>query len=215
MKTPLPRSPFPHLTCLPHLPRLLAAGLFAVFSFSAQAERADSEKPINIAADRVSMDDINKVQVFEGNVILTQGTIMLRANKLVVTQDADGFQTGVATGSAGSLAYFRQKREGKDEYFEGEGERIVYNAKNEKTELFSRAWVRSGNDEVRGQYISYNALTEQYLATNGAGETKTAVGQQQARVRAIIQPKKKEGAATPDNTPPLKLQSSGGVKAAE
>ncbi|MFA9948764.1 lipopolysaccharide transport periplasmic protein LptA [Dentiradicibacter hellwigii] len=195
--------------------RLLTASLLVVLTCTAQAEKGDREKPINIIADRASADEINKVQIFEGNVVLTQGTIMLRTGKLVVTQDADGFQTGVATGGEKGLSYFRQKREGKDEYFEGQGERIVYHAREEKTELFSRAWVKSGADEVRGQYISYNALTEQYLATNSAGETKTAVGEKQARVRAIIQPKKKDSAPAPDSSAPLTLQPAANVNAPE
>ena len=90
------------------------------------------------------------------------------------------------------LARFRQKREGKDEFIEGEGERIEHDARNEKTEFFVRAWVKSGHDEVKGHYVSYDALTEKYLVTAG-GETKGATGATQARVRAIIQPKGKSG----------------------
>ena len=56
------------------------------------AEKGDREKPINVEADRVSIDDIKKVQIFEGNVVMSQGTLQLRTSKLVVTQDADGFQ---------------------------------------------------------------------------------------------------------------------------
>lgn len=168
--------------------------LLAALSMPVYAENADREKPINIEADRISMDDVKKVQVFEGNVVLTQGTLQIRTARLVVTQDADGFQKGVATGGANGLAHFRQKREGKDEYVEGEGERIEHDTRDEKTELFVRAWVRSGLDEVRGQYISYDALSEKYLVTNGVGETKAATGAAQARVRAIIQPKSKNAA---------------------
>lgn len=157
----------------------------------AHAEKADREKPINLEADSISMDDINKVQVLEGNVILTQGTMQILTAKLVVTQDADGFQKGVATGGANGLARFKQKREGRDDYIEGEAERIVHDARSEKTEFFVRGWVKSGEDEVKGHYISYDALTEKYLVTNGAGETKSATGAPQARVRAIIQPKGK------------------------
>jgi len=151
------------------------------------------------------------VQIFEGNVVLIQGTLQLRTNRLVVTQDADGFQKGVATGGARGLAYFRQKREGKDEYIEGEGERIEHDAREEYTQFFIRAWVKSGEDEVKGQYISYNALTEKYLVTTGTGEQRSAVGTQQARVRAIIQPKKK-GEETPDKTAPLTLRPSETVR---
>ncbi|MBP8213925.1 MAG: lipopolysaccharide transport periplasmic protein LptA [Propionivibrio sp.] len=170
----------------------------------AYAEKADREKPINLEADSISMDDINKVQILEGNVILTQGTMQILTSKLVVTQDADGFQKGVATGGANGLARFKQKREGRDDYIEGEAERIVHDARSEKTEFFVRGWVKSGADEVKGHYISYDALTEQYLVTN-AGETKSAKGAAQARVRAIIQPKGKNAPA--ENTgEPLTLK---------
>ena len=188
----------------PLVPVLALFTLLALVAPLAHAEKADREKPINLEADSISMDDINKVQILEGNVILTQGTMQILTSKLVVTQDIDGFQKGVATGGANGLARFRQQREGRDEYIEGEAERIVHDARSEKTEFFVRGWVKSGQDEVKGHYISYDALTEQYLVTN-AGETKSAKGAPQARVRAIIQPKGKN--APEENTgEPLTLK---------
>jgi len=188
-----------------------SAALLVLLAIPAYAEKADSEKPINLEADRISMDDIKKVQIFEGNVVLTQGTMQIRTSKLVVTQDADGFQKGVATGGADGLARFRQKLEGKDEYMEGEGERIEHDARSEVTQFFVRAWVKNGQDEVKGHYISYNSLTENYLVTNGAGDTKTATGAAQARVRAIIQPKGKNAAPVDDKKEPLTLKPSQNV----
>ena len=191
---------------------LFSALLLLTFSPAVFAEKADSTKPINVEADRMSMDDIKKVQILEVNVILTQGTMQIRTQKLVVTQDADGFQKGVATGGANGLARFRQKRDNSDDYFEGEGERIEHDARAEKTEFFVRAWVKNGDDEIKGQYISYDALTEQYLVTNGRGEGKTATGAPQARVRAIIQPKGKNTPPPPAGEP-LKLKPASSVPA--
>lgn len=184
-----------------------AAALLLSLAFPVYAEKADKEKPMNLEADRMSMDDVKKVQIFDGNVVLTQGTMQIRTNKLVVTQDADGFQRGVATSGPGGLARFKQKLDGKDEYIEGEAERIEHDARSEVTQFFVRAWVKNGQDEVKGHFISYNALTENYLVTNGAGETKSATGAPQARVRAIIQPKGKNAPAA-DAKPgePLKLK---------
>ncbi|MBI2306625.1 MAG: lipopolysaccharide transport periplasmic protein LptA [Rhodocyclales bacterium] len=181
----------------------------------ALAERADREKPINLEANRISVDEVKKVQIFEGNVVLTQGTLTIRADKIVVTQDADGFQKGVASGGAGGVARFKQKREGRDDYVEGEGERIEHDARNEKTEFFIRAWVKSGGDEVKGNYISYNALTEQYLVTSGiAADGKTPAKVEGGRVRAIIQPKgKNEGDA--GKAEPLTLRPSGSLPVKE
>jgi len=164
------------------------------------AEKVDRDKPVNLEADRIVIDDAKKLNVFEGNVQLLQGTLMIRSEKLVVSQDADGFQSGVATGGPGGLARFRQKREGKDEFVEGEAERIVYDGKLDKTEFFQRARIKSGLDEVRGQYISYDGKNESYLATSGpAGTSAAPVPGNDNRVRAVIQPKNKpaSGLSTP------------------
>ncbi|MDR0577797.1 MAG: lipopolysaccharide transport periplasmic protein LptA [Candidatus Accumulibacter sp.] len=182
----------------------IAAAVAALTPLPAHAEKGDQDKPINLEADRVSIDDINKVQIFEGNVVMTQGTMQLRAGRLVVTQDADGFQKGVATGGRGGLARFRQKRDGKDEYIEGEAERITHDARAEKTEFFVRAWIKSGQDEVKGHYISYEATTEKYLVTN-SGNAKPAADGTPSRVRAVIQPKNKSDPAE-DKTTPLTLK---------
>jgi lipopolysaccharide export system protein LptA len=185
--------------------RPIVAAIAVLLAFPAYAEKGDREKPINIEADRFSMDDIKKVQIFEGNVVMVQGTMRLNTNKLVVTEDIDGFQKGEATGGPNGLARFKQKRDGKDEYIEGEAERIVHDTRSEKTEFFVRAWVKSGQDEVRGYYISYEAPTEKYLVTNSGA--KSAAGVNPARVRARIQPRSKP---TPDEGEgdPLTLQAS-------
>lgn len=183
----------------PALPLMLA---LAFAASPALAERADREKPITLEANRISVDDVKKVQVYEGNVVLSQGTLVIRSDRIIVTQDADGFQRGVAIGGPGGLARFRQKREGKDEFIEGEGERIEHDARGEKTEFFIRAWVRSGLDEVKGNYISYDGLNEKYLVTSGvSADGKGPAKAEGGRVRAIIQPKSKSDGEAPKGDP--------------
>lgn len=176
------------------IPRFAAiAGIAGVMlaATAAWAEKADAEKPLNIEADRVSVDDVKKVQTFDGNVQMTKGTLIIRAERIVITQDDAGFQRGVATGSGNALARFRQKREAVDEYVEGEAERIEHDARIEKTEFFNHARVKSGQDEVRGQFISYDARNEQYVVTSGPDGTRAKPGSTE-RVRAVIQPKNKK-----------------------
>lgn len=179
--------------------RLLTVLCLTFASASTIAEKADRGKPINLEADKVTVDDRNKIHVYEGNVILTQGTLIIRAAKVVVTQDLEGYQRGVAYAPAGGLAKFRQKREGRDDYVDGEGERIEQDAKSEVTQFFNKAWVRSGQDEVRGEYIQYNGVTENYLVTNGPNATVVPGQQGGGRVRAVIMPKSNSSpAATSD-----------------
>ena len=166
--------------------RLAALAGILLSTGPAWAEKADAEKPVNLEADRVSVDDVKKLQIFEGNVQLVKGTLIIRAERIVVSQDDDGYQRGVATGSGSAQA-----------------ERIEHEARTEKTEFFGRARVKSGQDEVRGQYISYDARNEQYVVTSGPDGTRARPGSNE-RVRAVIQPKnKKEDApATPPKGKP-------------
>lgn len=176
---------------------LCAASPFAL------AERADRDQPVNIEANKVTVDDRNKVHIFEGDVVLTQGTLVIKGDKLVVTQDASGFQNGVATATGQRLATFRQKREGSNEYVNGEAERIEYNSRTEKAKLFVRAKVTSGGDEVRGHFIEYDSMSENYLVTNAPGAAPTTASSGgDGRVRAVIQPKSDNKAGTANGGKP-------------
>ncbi len=178
---------------------IAALTLLLALAAVAHAERDDRDKPVSIEADRMLADDQKQTAVFEGRVVLTQGSFVLRADKLTVRQDAQGFQNGVAVGAP---ATFRQKRDGVDEWIEGEAQRIEYDGKAERVELFDRARVSREKDEVRGNYISYDSRTEVFRVQ----PSKDASGPpgREGRVRAVIQPKKKdEPAARPK--PPLEL----------
>lgn len=174
--------------------RLATLTLCLVLSLPALAERADRNKPMLLEANRVSIDDAKKIQILEGDVLITKGTMTLKADRVVIKEDQYGFQKGTAFGGKNGLARFRQKRDGKEEYVEGEGERIEYNTNSEVVELFHRAWVKSGEDQVRGDYIWYDAVSEKYLVT--AGETRDPKAPP-GRVRVVIQPKGKDSDAKP------------------
>jgi lipopolysaccharide export system protein LptA len=163
--------------------------LGVVFTDPARAERADRDKPVHLEADRATVQDANKLATFMGNVVLTQGTLTIRADKMTVKEDANGFQYATAFGN---LASFRQKRDGMDEYVEGWSERMEYDGKADKVQLFKKARLRRGHDEVHGEYISYDAVNE-FFQVNGSGEASTSTpNQSEGRVRAVIQPKRKE-----------------------
>lgn len=153
------------------------------------AEKADRDKPVHLEADRATVQDSNKLATFIGNVVLTQGTLTIRADKMTVKEDANGFQHATAYGN---LASFRQKRDGKDEYVEGWSERMEYDGKADKVQLFKKAKLRRGQDEVHGDYISYDAINEFFQVIGGSANEPTAQVRPDGRVRAVIQPKKKE-----------------------
>lgn len=186
--------------------RTAALLILALLAQPVFAERADREKPMQIEANRISIDDAKKIQILEGDVVVVKGTMVLRADRVVITEDPYGFQKGTAFGGKDGLARMRQKREGMDEYTDGEAERIEYNTNTEIAEFFHRAWVRSGQDQVRGDYIWYDAISEKYLVTAGLARDPKAPP---ARVRAVIQPRSKGAPAEPPASAQQRLELKG------
>lgn len=169
----------------------------------AHAENADRDKPIHLESDSVVIDDVKQTSVFEGKVELTQGTLLIRAEKIVLTQDKQGHKHCTATGKPAS---FRQKHEGSEEYMEGYGERIEYDTRAETVEFFGQARVKRAQDDVQGDHISYSTHTEVFQVS---GDPDNAGDPEKGRVHAVIQPKNKEpanGASAKES--PLSIQPS-------
>lgn len=166
-----------------HRPSLLPIMLM-LLTFNANAEKADRDKPIDLEADTVTVNDAKKTSTYTGNVILTQGTLIIRGDKLIVREDQEGFQHST---SYGNPTTFKQKREGKNEYIEGSGQRIEYDARMDKVQLYTKAWVKRADDVVNGDYIMYDANAEYAEVLGGGAQPGTPSG----RVKAVIQPKKK------------------------
>ncbi len=164
--------------------RALLGGMLLLFAGFAPAEKADRDKPTQVEANRMSADDARRLNVFEGDVVVSKGTMRLTADRLVVRQDAEGFQSATATGKP---ARFRQRQDpkpGEKEgiWVEGEALRIELDDRSQKIELFERARVSRGGDEVAGDYIFVDQRSEFYQVSSGTGAAK-------GRVKAVIQPK--------------------------
>lgn len=178
---------------------------------TALAEKADRNKPIHVESDRVTVDDVKQLSVFDGNVVLTQGTMMLRGDRMEVRQDKAGFKQGTVWGKR---AYFRQKRDGVDEWIEAWAERVEYDSRTDKLQLFVRAALKRGDDDVLGDYISYDATTE-FFQVIGGGAKAASENNPEGRVRTVMQPKSKPSATAPAPQPKaaLPLKSSDGLAA--
>ncbi|MCA1925656.1 MAG: lipopolysaccharide transport periplasmic protein LptA [Thiobacillus sp.] len=166
---------------LPASTRLFVALCLGCVAAVAHAEKADRDKPVNLEANTVTLDDIRKLSVYDGNVILSQGTLTLRADRVQVAQKNGELDTVTATGRP---VAFRQKLDGRDEYIEGFADRIEYNGATSDLELIGQARLRRGTDELRGARISYNASTEFYKVVGQPGAQSPT-----GRVRAVIRPK--------------------------
>ncbi|MGZ8289475.1 MAG: lipopolysaccharide transport periplasmic protein LptA [Telluria sp.] len=172
---------------------LLFVALCGLVAGTAFAEKADSNKPILVDANSASVDDVKQLTILTGNVILTRGTLVMKAGKATMRTDAEGYDHLVFNADPGTVATFRQKRDGGDLWVEGQAERIEYDNKSEIVKLFSKARLarlegRNVTDEVEGAFISYDSRKEFFAVENtAAGESKPGAG----RVRMVIQPSSK------------------------
>ena len=159
---------------------------------SARAEKADRTKPMNVEADAGRYDDVKQVGTFSGNVVVTKGTIQIRAGQIEVRQTAEGYQSGMATAAPGKLVSFRQKREGVDETIEGLADRVEYDSRSDTVRFVGHAVVRRYRgatlaDETAGSLISYDNAAEVFSVSGGVAASSAA--NPSGRVRAVLTPR--------------------------
>ena len=165
--------------------------LLLVLTGPALAEKADRDKPTQVEANKMSADDARRLNIFEGDVVVTKGSIRLTADKLIVRQDAEGFQIATATGKPAKFRQRQDPKPGEKEgiWVEGEALRIELDDKNQKIELFDKARVNRGGDEVAGDYIFVDQRADFYQVSSG----KSGAGEKPGRVKAVIQSKPPAG----------------------
>jgi lipopolysaccharide export system protein LptA len=177
--------------------QLLAFALLAGLASGAAAERSDREKEIIVNADRLTADDANRTSMFEGNVVVTQGTMRMTAAKVLVREDAERNKFYTANGAP--VVTFKQKRDKVDEWVEGFAERAEFDDRNDVLKLYSRARVKSNQNEITGDFISYDMKRE---VAEVSGAPPGAVVPPDARVKVIILPPKKAAESEDKKAPP-------------
>ncbi|MDR2155667.1 MAG: lipopolysaccharide transport periplasmic protein LptA [Burkholderiaceae bacterium] len=187
-----------------------AALLTLLLAAPAWAERTDRDQPMQIESDALRYEEQKQLSTFTGHVVVNKGTIVMRGEQLQVRQDGAGNQRGTIHAGAGQRAFFRQKREGLNEYIEAEGDTIDYDSKTDIVRITGRAQMRrlagaKPQDQVSGSVIVYNNVTEVYTVDGSAraSDTPAAAGK---RVTAVLAPRRSASAAAgaaSESTAPL------------
>lgn len=161
----------------------------------AQAPAPAEEPDTLILSDTLNYDDLKKESIFTGNVIMTRGLMTLHSDKLVMREDAQGFQYGTATVAPGKLVSIRQENPEKFETLESRGVRAEYNGKTDEIEMIGQAVVTryicgKPFDSVKGQRVIYHQKNSTYEAYGGADSAAPG-----GRVRSLARPQAKADAA--------------------
>ena len=206
--------PFKTHTLL-RLPHWGLMGLCAsLLALPCQAEKADRDQPMNIEADSMRHDQARQLTQFTGKVLATKGTLVLRAARMEVQQDAKGRQVARLWAAPNERVFFRQKREGVNEFTEGEAEQVTYDNQADVITLSQRAEVRilRGNqvaDQLNGHTIVFNNTSEVMTVD---GQAASGTGQ---RVRAILSPRNTSAAPTSAVPTAPALRASPGILPAQ
>lgn len=181
----------------------LCCALALLVAGPAAAERADRNKPMVLEADRGGSVDLQRqVFVYEGNAVVTQGTMVMRAERIELRQTPDGFYVGQAIGAPGRPATWRQRRDGDaDEFVEGSAERIDFDGRADVLRFSGNGAVRRLRagviaDEITGGVIVWDNSAEVFSVEGGAPSAVNPGG----RVRAVLAPRA-AAASAPASSP--------------
>ena len=168
-----------------------------------RAEKADRSKLMVVEADRDGVLDLQRqVLVYSGNVVISQGSMMLRAERMEMRTMADGYRAASALGTAAKPATWRQRRDGVDETVEGSADRIEFDGRADTLRFLGNGAVRRLRggvvaDEITGASILWDNLAEVFKVEGGAATPANPTG----RVRAVLSPRAESPASAPTVAP--------------
>lgn len=176
---------------------------------AAQAEKADRLKPMVFTAEKEGrVNSVNQHTELIGNVVITQGTLQLRADKVDVRETREGYVRADATGTADQPVTFRQALDKPGEAVDGVATQLEYDTRTETVRFIGNARLRSTRgavitNEVTGAVIVFNSRTEQF--TVEGGQTSVNPG---GRVRIVRMPPTPADEAASAPAAPLPLKPS-------
>ncbi|MGN0902237.1 MAG: lipopolysaccharide transport periplasmic protein LptA [Succinivibrio sp.] len=137
--------------------------LLPLLSLPAAALDNDTEQPLNVVSTEQIADFNRNKAIFIGNVVATQGSMELHADKAELTRDEKGELKDIK--SYGKPTTFKQLQENGKE-IRTKSAIIEYYPQKNLLILIGRATIWQGNSHVDGERIIYNTLTKQLKATN-------------------------------------------------
>jgi len=161
--------------------------ILSLLPFPAYARNNDGDNPLSINARSVEADEKTGTAVYRGNVVLEQGSLSIRADRLEVRSHQNQTEYVVATGQPVRL---RQQSDGQNEEIQAEAEKVEYHVISRKVDMSGNVSLRQGTDLFMGHALHYDIDNKRLSATGDDSDD--------GRIKVTIQPKKPP---TNNNTP--------------
>ncbi len=163
--------------------RLLLLFLLSLPAPLSFALPSDANQPINIESDRAERNDKKGTTVYEGSVVIIQGTIKIRADKVTVYTDNNQVSRIVCIGKP---AHYQQQPKPQQGLILASGNTIEYHLAADRIDLLENASLEQNGTIITGGKINYDLKAEIVKASSGADPKK--------RIQMVIPPSnQKEG----------------------
>ena len=150
--------------------KILFLATMVLASSSAFALKDDVNQPINIVSDNQSLDMEKSVVTFTDNVVITQGSIIIKANKVVITRPTEKSGKKETVEAFGTPVTFHQQLDNGTPV-DGEANKVHYDLGNEFLTLTNNAELKQLDSKINGSVITYD-VKKQQLKANGNGKSR-------------------------------------------
>jgi lipopolysaccharide export system protein LptA len=140
-----------------------------LISFASIALESDFDQPIHVSSVSQHASMKNNTVVFQDDVLLTQGSIKLTADKLTVIRGKQANQEIMT--AEGKVATFHQTQaDGKP--IDAQANSIRYDVAKAKITLTGNAQVKQLDSRINGSKIVYFLETEELTVSNDGKKTR-------------------------------------------
>ncbi|MCS2148571.1 lipopolysaccharide ABC transporter substrate-binding protein LptA [Scandinavium manionii] len=153
--------------------KLALASVLLASSLPALALTGDTDQPIHIESDQQSLDMQGNVATFTGNVIVTQGTIKINADKVVVTRPAGVKGKETMDGYGNPATFYQMQDNGKP--VNGHASKMHYEVANDLVVLTGNAYLEQVDSNIKGDKITYLVKEQKMQAYSEKGKRVTTV----------------------------------------
>lgn len=131
----------------------------------ALAAAGDRQKPVNLRADRIEINQKKGTSHYRGRVLLTQGTLRMTAASAEARNRGNKVETVTAEGKP---VTFRHRPEGGVEYIEGQASRVHYRVTEQLVDFGGNVNLQRGGDTFRAAQAHYDIATRHVIAEGNA-----------------------------------------------
>ncbi len=153
--------------------KLVIASALLASSLPALALTGDTDQPIHIESDQQSLDMQGNVATFTGNVIVTQGSIKINADKVVVTRPNGEKGKETMDGYGNPATFYQMQDSGKP--VKGHASKMHYETANDLVVLTGNAYLEQLDSNIKGDKITYLVKQQKMQAYSEKGKRVTTV----------------------------------------